>query len=57
MTKEITIIEGKVARDIYGSWDDCSPGLYVDSDMVETLFSDYIGKNVKITIEEIEEGN
>ena len=52
-TKEIKIIEGKVARDIYGSWDDCSPGLYVDSNNAESLFSEYIGKTVRITIEEV----
>ena len=53
-TKEIKIIEGKVARDIYGSWEDCSPGLYIDSDLVVPLFSNYIGKTVRVTIEEVE---
>ena len=54
MTREIKIVEGLVARDIFGSWDDCSPGLYVDSDTVETLFSGYEGKRVRITIEEVD---
>jgi hypothetical protein len=54
--KTIEIIKGKVERDIYGSWDDCSPGLYLESDMVETIFREYVGKNIKVTIEEIEDG-
>jgi len=52
-TREIKIVEGKVARNIYGSWDDCSPGLYIDSDNVESLFSAYMGKTVRISIEEV----
>jgi hypothetical protein len=61
MTKEIKIIEGKVGKDIYGSWDDCSSGLYLDSDMIyldsdliSTIFYNYLGKNIKVTIEEVE---
>ena len=52
--KTITIIEGKIERDVFGSWEDCSPGLYVDSDMIETIFDRFRGKTLKITIEEIE---
>jgi hypothetical protein len=52
--KTVEIIEGKVERDIFGSWDDCYPGLYLESDMIESIFSEYLGKNIKVTIEEIE---
>lgn len=50
-----TVYAGKIMRDAFGSWDDCNPGLYIDHDMIETIFSKFIGKNVKITIEEIED--
>ena len=49
-----TII-GKVVRDKYGSWEDCSPGLYLGDDRVETIFSgDYMGKTIRVTIEVVE---
>lgn len=48
MNKEIV---GQVERDIYGSWDDRSPGLYIANDMVESVFQEFEGKKVKITIE------
>lgn len=48
-----TII-GKVVRDKYGSWEDCSPGLYLGDDFVETLFSNYIGKTIRVTVEVVE---
>ncbi len=44
---------GKVEWDIYGSWSDCSPGLYVGQDKVESVIDQLRGKNVKITIEEL----
>ena len=47
-------ITGKVVRDKYGSWEDCSPGLYLGDDFVETLFSNYIGRTIKVTIEVVE---
>ena len=53
MTKEIRVVEGEVRRDIYGSWADCSPGLYIDSDMISEVFADYTGKKIRVTIEEI----
>jgi hypothetical protein len=49
------IYEGEVQEDIYGSWEDCSPGLYLDSDMVDTLFQPYKGKKVRVTIEVVTE--
>lgn len=53
--KEVTIIEGNVRRDPYGSFEDCSPGLYLDGENVEYLFNGYEGKKLRVTIEEIEE--
>lgn len=49
------IYEGEIEKDIYGSWDDCNPGLYFGANLIETLFSEFVGKKVKITIEELEE--
>jgi len=48
------IISGKVSKDIYGSWDDCDPGLYIGNEMVETIFRKYRGKVIKLSIEIIE---
>jgi hypothetical protein len=50
-TKEIKIVEGEVVRDRFGSWSDCSPGLYIDTDMVESIFNAYKGKRIRVTIE------
>ena len=40
--------------DIHGTWADCSPGLYVGSDMAESAIARYRGSRVRITIEMIE---
>ena len=48
-------IEGKVDRDIYGPWEDCSPGIYIGSDMVETILRDYEGKHIRLSIEVLPE--
>jgi len=53
MIRNIEIVSGPVRRDIHGSWSDCDPGLYLDSDRVETIFSKYIGNNIRVTIEVI----
>lgn len=53
ITDNKTII-GKIERDPFGSWEDCSPGLYIDRDKIESIFDEYKGKTIKITIEEIE---
>ena len=52
---EKKIILGNVERDPYGSWDDCSPGLYLNRDLLETIFNKYEGKKIRVTIEEIVE--
>lgn len=52
---EKEIYEGKIQRDVFGSWDDCDPGLYIDTDMIETIMNRYRGKNVRLTIEVIPE--
>ena len=46
--------KGQIRRDVFGSWDDCSPGLYIDHDMVESIFNNFTGKTVRVTIEVIE---
>ncbi len=48
------VMIGKVERDIYGSWADCSPGLYIGRDMVVSVVDRLRGKTVKVTIEEID---
>jgi hypothetical protein len=55
VTKQVTVVTGKVARDIHGHWEDCSPGWYVGDDKIETIFSQFYRKNIKVTIEEVEE--
>lgn len=56
---------GKIVEDPYGSYDDCSPGIYIDSEngsdeclagrRGNTLFSEFVGRRVKITIEVLPE--
>lgn len=53
-SKTVTTITGKVAYDVFGSFEDCSPGLYVGNDNVESVLDEYVGKTVKVTIEEVE---
>lgn len=53
-TSEIKVISGDIRQDVFGSWSDCSPGLYIDHDLIETVFSQYRGKRVKVTIEVID---
>ena len=53
-TKTTTVVSGKVATNSYGNWDDVDKGLFVGGDKIETVLWDYKGKNVKITIEEME---
>lgn len=58
------IIEGKVKVNPYGDWSDVDKGLYVGGDLIvfdgggafgsslgNTFLDDYVGKNVRITIE------
>jgi len=51
MIESIEIIEGEIKRDVFGSWEDCSPGLYIDMDRIETIFSKYIGKKITVRIQ------
>lgn len=53
-TTTTTVLEGIVKWDIHGTWADCSPGLYVGSDMAESAIARYRGSRVRITIEMIE---
>lgn len=54
---ETTMItyEGTVERDPFGSWSDCSPGLYFDRERVEDLFEKYENQKIRVTIEVLEE--
>ena len=54
MKEERETYRGKVQYDVFGSWDDCSPGLYLGHDKVTSLFDDLEGKTVRVTIEVIE---
>ena len=48
------IYEGTVKRDPYGSWSDCSPGLYFDDDLVESWFERFLNMKIRITVEILE---
>jgi len=45
--------EGKIVRDPYGSWEDCSPGLYLDNDDIESILEEFRNCTVRLTIEVI----
>lgn len=57
------IIEGKVRENPYGNWSDVDTGLYVGGKQLfpwgmypePNFLDEYVGKNVRITIEVIEE--
>jgi hypothetical protein len=53
--EKATIFEGKIKRNVFGSWEDCSPGLYLDTDKIETIFNRYENKNIRITVEILED--
>jgi len=55
MEQTIKIITGKVAWDIYGGWSDVVRGLFIDTLKVESIFNEYVGKNIKVTIEVVED--
>ena len=57
MTKTVTVITGKVQDDVFGSWEDCSPGTYIGHDKVDSIFNNFYGKNIKVTIEVLPEEN
>jgi len=61
MNEKIEIV-GKVIQDPYGSWEDCSPGLYFEDDEGTTgeciagnnghsMFGKYDGQRIRVTIE------
>lgn len=54
MRNTMEIIQGGVKKDPYGSWDDSDRGIYIDGDNIDYIFSEFIGKNIKVTIEVIE---
>jgi len=48
------IKEGLVESDPWGSWSDCSPGIYLNRDIkLSQSFEKYIGKRIRITVEEL----
>lgn len=57
MKKNIEIYSGKIRRNIHGDWSDVDKGLFIDHGMIESIFNDYIGRNIKITIEIDEDKN
>ena len=50
----VEVYEVKVARDVFGSWSDCSPGLYIDHDKVTLLIENHNGRKIRLTIEVLE---
>lgn len=54
-TSTTKTIEGKVVRNPYGNWSDVDKGIYVDGENVESIFNGYIGKKIKVVIQECED--
>ena len=52
METTVRIIIGKVVRDPFSRFQDCSPGLYLNDRKVESIFSGYEGKKIKVIISE-----
>jgi len=50
-----TVLQGQLRENPWGNWSDVDKGLFVGSDKIESSLWDLVGKNVKITIEEIDE--
>lgn len=60
-----TVIEGICVENPYGNWSDVDKGVYVGGEQIvwnntsipylSTFLNDFIGKNIRITIEEIKE--
>lgn len=48
------VYEGEVQEDIYGSWSDCDPGVYVGCDRIDGIIDEFLGKHVRVTIEILE---
>ena len=59
MVKTINIIsiKGKVDKDIHGSWDDVDRGFWVGDDHIEAVLCRYLGKEVSIIIELLDNNN
>ena len=53
--RNIIIITGKIERDIHGTWEDCSPGLYIDTRHIESILGPHVGKSIRIVIGETDE--
>jgi hypothetical protein len=49
--KTIKVFEGKVDENINGHWQDCDPGLYLGDRRVVSIFNDFYGKTVRVTVE------
>jgi hypothetical protein len=47
----ISIITGKVERDIYGLYGNMPSELFIDHDKITSIFNKYEGKDIKVTIE------
>ena len=47
-------IEGDVTRDLFGYFHESAMGLYLGTEMVESLFNPFKGKRVRVTIEVVE---
>jgi hypothetical protein len=48
------VLTGKLEQDIYGNWSDVDKGLFIDSDKINSILWDFLHKNVRLTIEEID---
>lgn len=55
--RNVKVYEGVVEENPWGNWSDVDKGIYIDGERVAregwNVFSDYEGKRVRVTIEEL----
>ena len=54
-TQKTITITGKLEKDIFGTWDDVTQGIFVDREWLTSILWKFLGKNVTITITETPE--
>lgn len=46
-------LEGKVKENPWGDWSDVDKGVFIGLDEVNSIFREFEGRKIKVTIEEI----
>jgi len=56
ITENKTVIaEGKLEKDIFGTWNDVTKGFFIDRESLASLLYKFLDRNVTITITETPE--